>query len=77
MTIAYESKYQEAIISQCLQSPCFEASFAIDNASALKLYDCLVPKVKELALRCDRCQRVRDEQELHDPPITKMQMEEI
>ena len=77
MSDMLQKKYREAVKAQCLQSPCFEASFATDNRSALKLYDCLVPKVKEHALRCDRCRKIRDEKGLHDPPITKLQTEEM
>ena len=77
MSDRLQQKYRDAVKAQCLQSPCFEASFAMDNRSVLRLYDCLVPKVKEIALRCVRCRRIRDEKGLHDPPITKMQTEEM
>lgn len=30
-----------------LKSPTLEAEYAIDEASSLSLYDCLVPKLKE------------------------------
>ena len=56
-------------------SPCFEASFAIDGQSALRLYDCLVPKVKELSLYCDRCKKLRDEKGLHDTPFNEAQQD--
>ena len=31
-----------------MKSPTLEAEFAIDDASALSLYDCLIPQIKEL-----------------------------
>ena len=38
-------KYMELAVAQ--KSPVMEAEHAIDDRTALSLYDCLVPKIKE------------------------------
>ena len=76
-TDEYEEKYTESLKALALRAPVYEASFAMSNRSALKLYDCLVPKVKELSLFCDRCKDKRDKAGLQDPPITEHDENEI
>jgi len=60
MTEELQMKFYRSQEAFAIQAPCYEASFAADHRSALKLYDCLVPKVKELSLRCDRCKALRE-----------------
>lgn len=49
----------------------------MSNKSALLLYDCLVPKVKELNLRCGNCQLLREKAGLVEPPITEQEHNEV
>ena len=42
----YEKKFFDATYAFALKAPCYEASFAMNAKSALKLYDCMVPEIK-------------------------------
>ena len=43
----------------------------MSDRSALKLYDCLVPKVKELSLRCERCRSMQEEGGVIEPQASE------
>ena len=60
-----------------IEAPCFEASYAIDCKSALKLYDCLVPKIQEFNLRCHKCRILREEAGLMEPPMPYSKQNQI
>ena len=72
-----EKKFYAAEKAYAQQAPCFEASFAMHHASALRLYNCLVPKVKELSLHCNRCQKEREDAGIEDYPVTETEKDEI
>lgn len=59
------------------QAPCYEASFAMDNRSAFKMYESLVPRVKELALRCGRCRELREQAGIKDPPVSHWHFDDV
>ena len=65
-----EIKYKETMLAYTQQAPCFEATFAINARSVLRLYDCIVPQVKQLGIRCTRCKDEREQAGIHDPPMT-------
>ena len=70
----YERKYKETMLAYTQQAPCFEATFAMSAKSKLRLYDCVVPEVKQLAIRCVRCRKERDFAGIHDPPMTDLEV---
>ena len=49
----------------------------MSGRSALRLYDCLMPKVKELSLNCENCRKKRDAAGIKDVPVTRQRQEDM
>ena len=77
MTDDFQQKFFETTKNSALTAPCYEASFAMSNQSALRMYDCVVPKIKELSIRCERCKRKREAAGIHDPPLHDDELDDI
>ena len=58
-------------------APCYEASYALSDLSALKLYDCVLPQVKSMVPRCSQCTKMHQLAGIDEPPVTEEQLKKM
>ena len=58
-------------------APCFETTYALHTQYALKLYDCVLPKIKSMVPHCSKCTTMRMESGIEDPPVTEKQLQQL
>ena len=55
----FEEKYYDISRAYCMKAPTNEAAYAFHDQSPLKLYDCLIPKIRDhvrnVAIYCEPC----------------------
>ena len=75
----YEKKFEASEILSGMKAPVNEAAYGIHENSKLRLYDCLVPKIKEyittFQMVCTKCRERAKEAGVDNLPISQKQLE--